>query len=66
MGEICLLVQLHREGSAPAACTAGLFNYWCSYREGMLPTGQLRLLARPGVARAPPAPQKIAELQEDG
>ena len=25
MGGICLLVELHREGSAPAACAAGLF-----------------------------------------
>ena len=26
MGELCLLVKLHREGSAPAACAAGLFT----------------------------------------
>ena len=26
MGEFCLLAELHREGSAPAACAAGLFN----------------------------------------
>ena len=25
-GEFCLLVELHREGSAPAACAAGLFK----------------------------------------
>ena len=25
MGGLCLLVKLHREGSAPAACAAGLF-----------------------------------------
>ena len=25
MGGFCLLVELHREGSAPAACAAGLF-----------------------------------------
>ena len=24
-GRFCLLVELHREGSAPAACAAGLF-----------------------------------------
>ena len=27
MGGFCLLVELHRKGSAPAACTEGLF-YW--------------------------------------
>ena len=27
MGEFCLLVEWHREGSAPAACVAGLFTY---------------------------------------
>ena len=26
MGDFCLLVELHREGSAPAACEAGLFQ----------------------------------------
>ena len=26
MGGFCLLVELHREGSAPAACAAGLFQ----------------------------------------
>ena len=26
MGRFCLLVELHREGSAPAACAAGLFS----------------------------------------
>ena len=26
MGGFCLLVKLHREWSAPAACAAGLFN----------------------------------------
>ena len=26
MGGFCLLLELHREGSAPAACVAGLFN----------------------------------------
>ena len=25
MGGFCLLVELHQEGSAPAACAAGLF-----------------------------------------
>ena len=27
MGGLCLLVKLHREGSAPAACAARLFYY---------------------------------------
>ena len=27
MGGFCLLVELHQEGSAPAACAAGLFFY---------------------------------------
>ena len=27
MGGFCLLVELHREGSVPAACAAGLFSY---------------------------------------
>ena len=27
MGVFCLLVELLREGSAPAACAAGLFNH---------------------------------------
>ena len=27
MGGLCLLVKLHREGSAPAACAAALFFY---------------------------------------
>ena len=27
MGGFCLLMELHRKGSAPAACAAGLFNY---------------------------------------
>ena len=26
-GEFCLLVELHREECAPAACAAGLFHY---------------------------------------
>ena len=26
MGGFCLLVELHREGSVPAACAVGLFN----------------------------------------
>ena len=26
MGGFCLLVELHREGSAPAACAAGLLH----------------------------------------
>ena len=26
-GEFCPLVELHREGSAPAACAAGLFFF---------------------------------------
>ena len=29
MGGLCLLVKLHREGSAPDVCTAGLFRYVC-------------------------------------
>ena len=33
MAGLCLIVKLHREGSAPAACAAGLFprleeSYW--------------------------------------
>ena len=31
MGGFCLLVELHREGSAPAACTAGLFSLMLKY-----------------------------------
>ena len=27
-GQFCSLVELHREGSASAACAAGLFNYF--------------------------------------
>ena len=33
MGVFCLLVELHREGSAPAACAAGLFKGISQYLE---------------------------------
>ena len=43
MGGFCPLVELHREGSAPAACAAGLFKM-CK-QTGILFTFILRLLS---------------------
>ena len=35
MGGFCLLVELHREGSAPAGCTTGLLKYLRLFMESV-------------------------------
>ena len=36
MGGFCLLVDMHREGSAPAACAAGLFKGYIKYFKSII------------------------------
>ena len=46
MGGFCPLVELHWEGSAPAACAAGLFGYQAVTRGENKQVGKIEKVAK--------------------